>query len=119
MEYSETVQTVWNIDDEILKIIKDLKVDFLRNMKHWNLEEAFFDLILICSECDAKLREEERNSIASDISKLEEVRKEVQKNKGRKGKEKLYVDLLKTYKKINKFMKEHGVWFREYDDSGL
>ena len=108
-------KAVWNIDDEILKIIKDLKVIFLMHMKDWRLEDAYWKLDLICMECDAKLKAVEKTEIEKDLKNLETNRQNFVKN----GKEKageFYVNLRNLYKKINRLMKEHGVWFREFED---
>lgn len=115
----ESEKAVWNIDDEILKIIKDLKIVFLMHMKDWKLEDAYWKLRLICVECDAKLKDTERTEIENDLKTLETNRKSFAGN----GKEKageFYFNLENLYKRINKLMKKHGVWFREFeDDVGL
>jgi len=118
-EKEEGDKAVWNIDDEILKIIKDLKIVFLKSMKEWKLEDAYWFLDLICMECDAKLKTTEQKEIDNLLKILEKNREDFQKN----GKEKsgeFYVNLRNLYKKINRLMKEHGIWFREFeDDVGL
>lgn len=118
-EEKESDKAVWNIDDEILKIIKDLKVIFLMHMKDWRLEDAYWKLDLMCMECDAKLKKDERKEIESDLKILETNRQTFSKD----GKEKageFYVNMRNLYKKLNRMMKEHGVWFREFeDDEGL
>lgn len=118
-EEKEGEKAVWNIDDEILKIIKDLKIIFLIHMKDWKLEEAYWKLRLICVECDAKLNSTEQKEVEEALKLLETNRQTFAKN----GKEKageFYFNLENLYKKINNLMKEHGVWFREMeDDVGL
>jgi len=112
-------KAVWNIDDEILKIIKDLKVIFLMHMKDWRLEDAYWKLDLICMECDAKLKLPEQKEIEEDLKSLEKYRQDFAKN-GKERAGEFYVRLRDLYKKLNRMMKEHGVWFREMeDDVGL
>ncbi len=112
-------KAVWNIDDEILKIIKDLKVMFLLAMRDWRLEDAHWYLDLMCTECDAKLKKSERTEMDTDSNDLEKARKEYLGNNKKFG-GKFYVQLKNLYKKLNLLMKEHGVWFREQeDDEGL
>ena len=112
----ESEKSVWNIDDEILKIIKDLKILFLKYMKDWKLEDAYWTLDLVCMECDAKLKSEERDDVKADLKTLETNRqvflKDENKNRGE-----FYVSLRDLYKKINLLMKRHGVWFREHEDN--
>ena len=116
---SQNEKAVLNMDDEILKIIKDLKVMFLISMKEWKLENAYWYLDLMATEVDAKLRDEEQKDVEKDLEDLEKKRVGYNKN----GKEKIgefYVSLKTLYKKINRLMKLHGVWFREQeDDEGL
>jgi len=115
----ESEKAVWNIDDEILKIIKDLKVVFLRNLKEWRLEDAYWILDLICMECDAKLKPKEQMEIEEELIKLENNRKDFTTN-GKNKTGEFYINLRNLYKKINRLMKDHGVWFREMeDDVGL
>lgn len=112
-------KAVWNIDDEILKIIKELKLSFIISMRNWKLEDAYWFIDLICMECDAKLMEQEREDIESELKKLEEQRQIFETN-GRRTAGNFYVNLRNLYKKINWLMKEHGVWFREREeDIGL
>ena len=111
----ETEKAKWNMDDEILKIIRELKISFLNSMKNWELEEAFWILDLICVECDAKLKSKEQEYIENELSELEKLREEYSKD-AREVSGKLYIKLRKLYKEINRLMKKHGVWFREFED---
>lgn len=115
----EEEKAVWNIDDEILKIIKDLKISFLNSLKEWKLEDAYWFLDLICTECDAKLKDDEQKDIENKLKELEDKRQEYSKN-GKEKKGEFYFQLRTLYKTINRLMKEHGVWFREREeDVGL
>ena len=112
---SSSEKSVWNIDDEILKIIKDLKVMFLISMKDWKLENAYWYLDLMITECDAKLRDDEQKDIEKELIILEKNRRSYKGN-GKEQVGEFYVGLKNLYKKLNRLMKEHGVWFREQDD---
>lgn len=112
-------KAVWNIDDEILKIIKDLKVVFLKHLMNWELEDAYWVLDLICMECDAKLKKTEKEEVEKSLKKLEDDRKKYSFNTKEMAGD-FYVGLRDLYKQINNLMKIHGVWFREFeDDEGL
>jgi len=113
--YNQTDKAVWNMDDEILKIIKDLKIVFLRHLKNWNLEDAYWILDIICMECDAKLKDKERDDIERDLDELEKNRKKYS-SQAREKAGIFYINLRNLYKKINRLMKRHGVWFREVQD---
>ena len=118
MDYKkeDSEKAIWNIDDEILKIIKELKVAFLLYMKSFMLEEAYWVLDLICIECDAKLKEKEQKEIEEDLKILEFNRQKfIKMDRNRYGE--FYVNLRNLYKKINRLMKAHGVWFREFEEN--
>lgn len=111
----EDKKAIWNIDDEILKIIKELKLSFIISMKNWQLEDAYWFIDLICMECDAKLLDQEKLDIETQLKQLEAQRAEYNMSDKRTAGI-FYVNLRDLYKKINWLMKEHGVWFRERDD---
>jgi hypothetical protein len=114
-EEKENEKSVWNIDDEILKIIKDLKSIFIIHMKDFRLEDAYWKLDALCMECDARLNNKEREEIENALKILEGNRQTYSKNgKGQAGE--FYVNLRNLYKKINRMMVEHGVWFRAFED---
>jgi len=116
---SEKDQAVWNIDDEILKIIRELKVLFLRALIEMKLEDAYMFLDLICGEEDAKLTDTESKEIEGSLKVLEEQRQEYLKDMKKNGGA-FFIQLRTLYKRTNKLMKEHGIWFREQeDDVGL
>jgi hypothetical protein len=110
-------KAVWNIDDEILKIIKDLKICFLKSMRDWKLEDAYWYLDLMCMECDAKLKDTEQKEIEDELKSLEKQRKLCKSNSQESAGE-LYKGMRELYKKLNRLMKSHGVWFREMEDDG-
>jgi hypothetical protein len=114
-QYYSTDKAIWNMDDEILKIIKDLKILFLRHLKDWNLEDAYWVLDTICMECDAKLKSKERKEIEDALEILEKNRGKFAYNERLKAGE-FYINLRNLYIKINRLMKQHGVWFREAVD---
>lgn len=115
----EEQKAVWNIDDEILKIVKDLKIAFLLCMRQWNLEDAYWNLDLIYMEISAKFKEEEKKEVEGLFINLEKVRV-IYLNDKKSKKGDFYINLRNLYKKINTLAKEHGLWFREeYDDEGL
>jgi len=112
-------KVIWNMDDEILKIIQELKRCFLRSLMDWNLEDTYWYLDLICTECDAKFTPKEQADIENKLKILEKLR-QTSKNNGHKGAGEFYKELRNLYKEINRLMVSHGVWFRESDDdSGL
>jgi len=112
-------KAVWNMDDEILKIIKDLKICFLKSMQGWKLEDAYWYLDLMCMECDAKLKDTEQKEIEGKLQELEQMRQTCKIN-GHSNVGEFYKGLRNLYKELNRLMKEHGIWFREAeDDVGL
>src|SRR6056297_4232448 len=102
-------QTKWNMDDEVCKIIRDLKQSFIVNLKQWNLEEAYWDANLIWGEVDSLLDKNEREEIKKTMGKLENVRK-TKNNKKERGE--YWMKLHETYRKLCRLMQEHGVYFR-------
>lgn len=115
--YNDT-QSKWNIDDEILKLVKFIKMSFLTNIKSWDLEQAYFDLLLYYSEVNAKFKAKERKELDEDFINLEKNRTNFIKLNNIDKKENsgvLYNNILKLYSKLNTFCKENGLWFREGD----
>jgi len=113
----DTSEAIWNMDDEILKIIKYLKVVFLNNMKEWKLDDAYWTLTLIHMEIDAKLKKTEQTKLEEEMKELENHRRNFLEDKKKSGM--FFVKLEKIMIKINRKMKEHGCWFREREDYGL
>ena len=103
------------MDDEILKIVKDLKRCFLESMMCWKLEDSYWYLDLILMECDARLTPTEKNEIETKLKALEKLR-QVCKNDGQKSAGEFYKELRNLYKEINGLMTLHGVWFRQFED---
>lgn len=114
-DYKE--QTEWNMDDEVCKIIKDMKKSFLVNLKQWQLDEAYWDLNLIWGEIDSLLDDSERAKIENDMKILEKVRK-TKNNKEERGE--YWMKLHNVYRELCQLMQEHGVYFRiQYEEEGL
>jgi len=108
-------KAVWNMDDEILKIIKDLKRCFLESMMHWKLEDAYWYIDLMCMECYAELNTTEQEKIDGELKKLEILRQTCKTN-GNKNIGEFYKELRNLYKEINCLMVKHQVWFRKFED---
>jgi len=116
---SDTKKAEWNMDDEILKIIKQLKSFFIIYMNEWELKNAYFILRQLRMEIDAKLKPEEQKEAEKKMGKLERKRKEYLKNQKEK-KGDFYGSCEEYYIFLNRLMKEHGLFFREkMEDEGL
>ena len=118
-ETSYEIQSKWNMDNEILKLIKTIKMSFLTNLKSWDLDQAYFDLVLYYSEIKAKFKPKEKEELDDDFKKLEKNRTKYINLNNHDKKEKsgmLYSEILNLYSKMNTFCKVHGLWFRESGD---
>jgi len=116
---SETKKAEWNMDDEILKIIKELKSLFIIYMNEWDLKNAYFILRQLRMEIDAKLKPDEQKEAESKMGELENKRREYLKNQKEK-KGEFYRSCEKYYIFLNRLMKDHGLFFREkMEDEGL
>jgi len=113
-----TAKTVWNMDEAVLKTIKDLKTAFLVLMQTWRLDNAYWIIRNIRMEIDAKLKEKEQTIVDKKLKDLEEKRKEYLQDKNKKRGE-FYFYLEDYYILLNRYMKKHGLYFREGDDPRL
>lgn len=110
-----TLKAVWNMDEAILKTIHYLKTEFILKIHKWQLEEAYWTLRDIRMEIDSKLKGEEQKTAKNELNELEKRRKDYLKDK-KKEKGKFYVACEQYYILLNRYMKIHGLYFRESDD---
>ena len=110
-----TLKAVWNMDEAILKTIHYLKTEFILKIHKWELEEAYWTLRDIRMEIDSKLKDEEQKNAKKELEALEVKRKAyLRDNKGKKGE--FYIACEQYYLLLNRYMKLHGLYFRESDD---
>lgn len=114
-------QAKWNMDQEVLKVVIDIKMSFLTNLKNWKLEDAYFDLLLFYSEVKAKFSEEQKEELDELFSKLNKKRNEFNKSSTVQKKMMIseYFPLFSDlYSELNTVCKVNGLWFREsaYDN---
>lgn len=114
-------QAKWNMDQEVLKVVIDIKMSFLTNLKTWKLEDAYFDLLLFYSEVKAKFSEEQKEELDQLFSELNKKRNEFNKSSTVQKKMMIseYFPLFSDlYSELNTVCKVNGLWFREsaYDN---
>lgn len=114
-------QAKWNMDQEVLKVVIDIKMSFLTNLKNWKLEDAYFDLLLFYSEVKAKFSEEQKEELDELFSELNKKRNEFNKSSTVQKKMMIseYFPLFSDlYSELNTVCKVNGLWFREsaYDN---
>lgn len=114
-------QAKWNMDQEVLKVVIDIKMSFLTNLKNWKLEDAYFDLLLFYSEVKAKFSEEQKEELDELFSELNKKRNEFNKSSTAQKKMMIseYFPLFSDlYSELNTVCKVNGLWFREsaYDN---
>lgn len=114
-------QAKWNMDQEVLKVVIDIKMSFLTNLKNWKLEDAYFDLLLFYSEVKAKFSEEQKEELDQLFSELNKKRNEFNKSSTVQKKMMIseYFPLFSDlYSELNTVCKVNGLWFREsaYDN---
>lgn len=114
-----TLKAEWNMDDEVLKIIKALKTAFIIYIKNWDLENAYFTLRQIRMEIDSKLKGKQQSTAKTKIDVLEKERMEYLKDM-KTNKRKFYRLCEDYYIYLGRLMQEHGLYFREkIEDEGL
>jgi len=109
-------QAKWNMDQEVLKMVIDIKMSFLTNLKAWKLEDAYFDLLLFYSEVKAKFSEEQQEELDKMFKELNNKRNEFNKSSKSNKKELIssYFPLFsELYSELNTVCKVNGLWFRE------
>jgi len=110
-----TLKAVWNMDEAILKTIHYLKTEFILKIHKWQLEEAYWTLRDIRMEIEAKLKDKEQEKAKDKLKELETKRGEYLKDpKAKRGE--FYVACEQYYILLNRYMKIHGLYFRESDD---
>lgn len=115
MPYEPTLKAVWNMDEAILKTISELKRGFIIKIHRWELEEAYWTLRDLRMEIDSKLKDKEQEKAKTELNNLEKTREDYLKDKKAK-KGEFYVACEKYYLLLNRYMKVHGLYFRESDD---
>lgn len=109
-------QAKWNMDQEVLKMVIDIKMSFLTNLKAWKLEDAYFDLLLFYSEVKAKFSAEQQEELDKMFKELNNKRNEFNKSSKSNKKELIssYFPLFsELYSELNTVCKVNGLWFRE------
>ena len=108
----------WNIDEEILKLIKEAIVCFFRDLRDWRLDAAYWNLNIAWIQAEAKFKETEQKELKEDMDALEVLRKGyLQDKKGKAGE--FWYKLRDFYIKLNRLSKKHNMWLREREDIGL
>lgn len=115
MVYEPTLKAIWNMDEGILKSILFLKMTLIYQMQNWDLDRAYWTLRNIRMEIDSKLKSEEQKIAENKLKTLENTRREYLKDKRNKKRE-FYLALENYYVLLNRYMKAHGLYFREGDD---
>jgi len=110
-----TLKTIWNMDEAVLKSIHCLKVKFIFLMERGEYEEAYWTLRHIRMEIDSKLKDEEQKNAEEKIKELEQSRRDFINNKNTET-GKFCISLEVYYILLNRYMKKHGLYFRENDD---
>lgn len=73
-DYNSDDGVVWNFDDEEAKLIFEMKLEFIRHRKVWNLEQCFWALYNLWTETEALFDESKRKELIKTINKIVEVR---------------------------------------------
>ena len=107
----------WNIDDEILKLLKDMMVAFFQELRAWKLDAAYWNLSLMGTLAEAKFTDNEKKDLMKDMNKLEKTRKEYLNDKSNRGK--FFYELRETFRKINRYAQKNNMWLRKKEDIGL
>jgi len=115
MVYEPTLKVVWNMDEAVLKSIHYLKVRFVFQMQNWDLDGAYWTIRNIRMEIDSKLKDKEQENVGTKLKEMEDQRKKYLKDKKNK-KGEFYLTLENYYILLNRYMKQHGLYFRENED---
>jgi len=119
--------TVWNFDDAEAQLIFNIKKEFISCLLEWDLENAYWKIRTLITECDALLTtsdkdDGEKNTIIKSLNELSKLRGEYNEVHDPEGSVKgdYYFALESLYKEICLLIKGHGLYFRERaDDRGL
>lgn len=114
----DEVQTIWNMDEAVLRTVHQLKVLFIYQLHNWQLDEAYWTIRSLWMEVDAKFKPKERKEAITKIEDLEGERQQYVQDKIQRRSD-FYLKLEKFYIFLNRLMKEHGIFFREKLDVGL
>lgn len=134
----ENNQALWNFDGAQLEVLFNYKINFIENLDNWELEKAYWALRGLRREFDAalsrgtsKLRRElqegeekkkkqtEKQHIDDLMSTLDEIRNKYPQNPSKDKKTEFFSAMEGLYMIICRYMKAHGIYFREGGDSRL
>jgi len=106
-------RTYFNFDEAELKVIFELRLSFLVNLKEWNLEKGFWDLRMYYNECKIFMEETEIKTYDESMVELEKIRAKIVKDRVIDEQEKIefYIALEKFYNQLNKLIKKYELCF--------
>lgn len=111
----EDTQVEWNIDDAFLQAVFEAKIQFDIQLREWDLENAYWTLILLDSEVSPALKEDNQNTIKDEMKKINDARKKHFDSPTQENKRDFHWKLLNIYKKFNSFMINEGWYSRKKD----
>lgn len=114
MEETSVLQSKWNMDDARLKAINSYLNLADMQFYNWDLEKLYWTLRTLKRMSKAKFKDKERIDVDLKMNALEQLRKKFLEKKIGKGE--YYIECENFYEMVTQLMKEHGLYFREYED---
>lgn len=112
---SGTQQSLWNMDDERLKVINIKMMSASEALDSWDTELIYFSLYALLREASGKFAVKETEKLQKEMHKLNDLRLPSLKKRSPSKSEfwELGNDI---YIEMNKLLKQHGLFFREGKD---
>ena len=118
-EYIPSSGTKWNFDDAESILIFEIKKQFVSDLILWRLEDAFWKYKALVMEVKPLIEKElnEKTKVEQSIKDLSLFRNEYNliKDPDSETKGKYYELLEEKYIEICLYIKEHGLYFTEYE----
>lgn len=118
---AEEGQAVWNADQEQLKYLFVIKGEIISYFRERDIENLYWNLRILRNEIDAKLNDTEQVKLKEQLDEIDGLRDQLVNDKNNLNiVNNLFFKMEEFYIQMCRLMKEHALYFREYEeDDGL
>ena len=113
-----TLKSMWNMDEARMRVLNTYLILCEDAFLDWDLPNIYLYLQAILRVISGKLSEKEFNGVKEKLNELEEVKRkmDISEEVRKEDSVKFYNKANDIYIKLNRLMKNHGMFFREGAD---
>lgn len=114
-----TAKTIWNMDEARMRVLNQYLVMCEMSFLDWDLDNLYIQLVSIRRIISGKISKEEYDKAGEKLEEIEKLKKQMDIDKEKdydKKRVEWYNICDQLYVMLNRFMKKHGLFFREGDD---